>query len=130
MALLDWFDLEQELVLVLERPVPCMELLGYVCTRGNTLPEDEAKVSTFSAVQCLCELCHVIFMFVSFSFRSQLVDSLLQIHSRGILYRDNELENVLIETGFDVPHVRLIDFGCGTFQTGVLLVRKRYAIPH
>jgi len=42
-ALLDWYDLDLELILVLERPVPCMDLLDYSNSIGY-MPEDEAKV--------------------------------------------------------------------------------------
>ncbi|CAB1327086.1 unnamed protein product, partial [Coregonus sp. 'balchen'] len=43
-ALLDWFELDQELVLVLERPVPCMDLYDYIQMRGGTLQEEHARV--------------------------------------------------------------------------------------
>ncbi len=45
----------------------------------------------------------------------QLVDALIEVHSRGVFHRDIKLDNILIETSSDVPRVRLIDFGCGTF---------------
>lgn len=44
-SLLDWYDLEQELILVLERPVPCMDLFTYIWSEGSFLKEEEAKVS-------------------------------------------------------------------------------------
>lgn len=44
-ALLDWYDLDQELILVLERPVPSNDLFNYTKVKGGTLQEDEAKVS-------------------------------------------------------------------------------------
>ena len=47
-ALLDWYDLDYELVLVLERPVPCMDLIDYLRSRRSALPEAEAKVSGVS----------------------------------------------------------------------------------
>lgn len=45
----------------------------------------------------------------------QLVDAIVEVHSKGVFHRDIKLDNILIETGSDVPRVRLIDFGCGTF---------------
>jgi len=45
----------------------------------------------------------------------QLVDALIEVHSKGVFHRDIKLDNILIETDTDVPRVRLIDFGCGTF---------------
>ncbi|XP_074530846.1 serine/threonine-protein kinase pim-1-like [Halichoeres trimaculatus] len=92
-ALLDWFDLGEELILVLERPVPCMDLFDYLSTWGSNIPERQAKVIA-----------------------KQLLDALIEIESRGVFHRDIKLENILIETGSDVPRVRIIDFGCGTFM--------------
>lgn len=45
----------------------------------------------------------------------QLVDAIIEVHSRGVFHRDIKLDNILIETGSDVPRVRLIDFGCSTY---------------
>uniref|UniRef100_UPI0037E8959F serine/threonine-protein kinase pim-2-like n=1 Tax=Semicossyphus pulcher TaxID=241346 RepID=UPI0037E8959F len=91
-TLLDWYDLDRDLILVLERPVPCCDLYDYVESRGSSLQEHEAK-----------------------TIAKQLVDAVIEIHSRGVFHRDIKLENILLETGSDVPRVRLIDFGCGTF---------------
>lgn len=44
-SLLDWYDLGQELILVMERPVPSEDLLKYTEFNGGTLQEEEAKVS-------------------------------------------------------------------------------------
>ena len=43
-SLLDWYDLDQELILVLERPVPCQDLLDYISDHRGCLQEEEAKV--------------------------------------------------------------------------------------
>lgn len=43
-SLLEWFDLGKELILVLERPVPAVDLQKYKAENGRTLPEDKAKV--------------------------------------------------------------------------------------
>nr|XP_020510256.2 serine/threonine-protein kinase pim-1-like [Labrus bergylta] len=91
-ALLDWYDLDDELILVLERPVPCCDLIDYMNSRGSGLQEHEAKV-----------------------FAKQLVDAVIEIHSRGVFHCDIKMENILVETGSEVPRVRLIDFGCSTF---------------
>ncbi|KAM6989134.1 serine/threonine-protein kinase pim-1-like [Tautogolabrus adspersus] len=93
-ALLDWYDLDDELILVLERPVPCCDLIDYMNSRRSGLQEHEAKV-----------------------FAKQLVDAVMEIHSRGVFHRYIKMENILVETGSDVPRVRLIDFGCSTFLT-------------
>lgn len=44
-SLLDWYDLNQVLILVQERPVPCEDLFGYIRHKGGALDEEEAKVS-------------------------------------------------------------------------------------
>lgn len=43
-SLLDWFDLQQEQILVLERPVPAEDLFNYIEACGGCLEEDTAKV--------------------------------------------------------------------------------------
>nr|XP_020454187.1 serine/threonine-protein kinase pim-1-like isoform X2 [Monopterus albus] len=91
-SLLDWYDLDQELILVLERPVPSEDLYSYLEVNGGSLEEEKVKV-----------------------IMKQLVDAALDLHNMGIFHRDIKLENILIETGSDVPHVRLIDFGLSCF---------------
>uniref|UniRef100_A0A3P8UFC7 non-specific serine/threonine protein kinase n=1 Tax=Cynoglossus semilaevis TaxID=244447 RepID=A0A3P8UFC7_CYNSE len=87
-SILDWYDLEQHIVLVMERPVPCTDLLEFIDVNGP-LEEDEAKV-----------------------IMRQLVDASIQMHSAGVFHRDIKSENVLIEKCSDAPRVRIIDFGC------------------
>ncbi|KAF3691358.1 Serine/threonine-protein kinase pim-1 [Channa argus] len=58
-TLLDCFDLHND-SLVLERPVPCMELLDFIVTRGYILQEHLAKEIT-----------------------KQLVDALIEVHFKG-----------------------------------------------
>lgn len=45
----------------------------------------------------------------------QLVAGALAFEDKNIFHRDIKVENVLIETGSDVPHVWLIDFGLSCF---------------
>lgn len=45
----------------------------------------------------------------------QLVNALIEIHSRGVFHGDIKLENILIETGSEAPRIWVIDFGCATF---------------
>lgn len=39
----------------------------------------------------------------------------MELQSQNIFHRDIKLENILIETGSEVPQVRLIDFGLSCF---------------
>ncbi|XP_044079477.1 serine/threonine-protein kinase pim-2-like isoform X2 [Siniperca chuatsi] len=101
-TLLDWYDLDYELILILERPVPCLDLIEYMNYRGSTLQEHEAK-----------------------TIAKQLVDALIEVHSRGVFHGDIKLDNILIETDSDVPRIRLIDFGCGTFLSEGIYTTKQ-----
>uniref|UniRef100_A0A3Q3VVA8 Serine/threonine-protein kinase n=1 Tax=Mola mola TaxID=94237 RepID=A0A3Q3VVA8_MOLML len=94
-TLLDWYDLCNEVILILERPVPCLDLIDYINSKA-VMQEQEVKVM------------------------KQLVSALIEIHSRGVFHRDIKPDNILIETSSDVPCVRIIDFGCGTFLTNML----------
>ncbi|XP_029905524.1 serine/threonine-protein kinase pim-2-like [Myripristis murdjan] len=89
-ALLDWFYLEEQLILLMERPVPSMNFSQYLQTKGGHLQEPEAKV-----------------------IMKQLVDAAIELQSKGVFHRDIKPANILVETASDVPHVRIIDFGCG-----------------
>ncbi|KAM3622721.1 uncharacterized protein V6R79_002403 [Siganus canaliculatus] len=88
--LLDCFEFNSQLVLVLERPEPCMDLSEFTECQGGIIEERDAKIIT-----------------------QQLVDALIEIHSQGVFHRDIKLENILVESGSSGPHVRIIDFGCG-----------------
>ncbi|XP_070700194.1 serine/threonine-protein kinase pim-1-like [Pempheris klunzingeri] len=91
-SLLDWYDLERELILVLERPVPSQDLFKYIQVNGGSLQEEEAKVIL-----------------------KQLVDAARELEDKCVFHRDIKVENILIETSSDVPRVRLIDFGLSCF---------------
>uniref|UniRef100_A0A3P9C511 Serine/threonine-protein kinase n=1 Tax=Maylandia zebra TaxID=106582 RepID=A0A3P9C511_9CICH len=86
-SLLEWFDFGRELILVMERPVPAVDLDKYIEENGGFLPEDKAK----------------------------LVDAAKHLEDKHIFHRDIKSENILIETGSDVPRVRIIDFGLSCF---------------
>ncbi|CAL8404618.1 unnamed protein product [Boreogadus saida] len=88
--LLDWFQLDQELILVQERPDVSVDLHAYMRSKGSKLQEQEAKM-----------ILH------------QVVEGIQGLHSRGVLHRDIKPDNLLVETGSDAPRVRIIDLGCG-----------------
>ncbi|XP_041653184.1 serine/threonine-protein kinase pim-1-like [Cheilinus undulatus] len=92
-SLLDYCDLKDELILVLERPIPAMDLYDYMEGRGEPLNEEESR-------QML----------------KQLVDAALELQSKKVFHRDIKTENILLETGSDVPRLRLIDFGLSCFS--------------
>ncbi|XP_034464890.1 serine/threonine-protein kinase pim-1-like [Hippoglossus hippoglossus] len=89
-SILDWYDLDQEVLLVMERPVPSMELLRFMNENCGPMAEDVAKV-----------------------IMKQLVDAAIDIQAKGVFHRDIKAENILIEFSSDGLRVRLIDFGCG-----------------
>ncbi|XP_026026836.1 MAP/microtubule affinity-regulating kinase 4-like isoform X1 [Astatotilapia calliptera] len=93
-SLLDWFDFGTELILVQERPVPAVDLFEYIRENGGCLPEGKAKVIL-----------------------KQLVDAAKDLEEKDIFHRDIKSDNILIETGSDVPRVRIIDFGLSCFAT-------------
>ncbi|XP_036000490.1 serine/threonine-protein kinase pim-3-like [Fundulus heteroclitus] len=61
-TLLDWYCVDQKLVLVMERPQTSLDLAAYVHLRGGRLQEDEARV-----------------------LMNQLVDASMEMHSKGTL---------------------------------------------
>ncbi|XP_061563491.1 serine/threonine-protein kinase pim-1-like [Cololabis saira] len=89
-SFLDWYDLEQEVLLVMERPVPSVDLFTYILNNDGPLQEDTAL-----------------------SIMKQLVDAVMHMHSNGVFHRNIKSENILIQTGSDGLRVRIIDFGCG-----------------
>ncbi|XP_054652877.1 serine/threonine-protein kinase pim-2-like isoform X2 [Dunckerocampus dactyliophorus] len=91
-SLLDWYYLDKELILVMERPIPSMELSDYLISRGGCMDENEAKILL-----------------------NQLVDAAIDLHSKGVFHQDIKCTNVLVEYGSGNPHIRIIDFGCGSF---------------
>ncbi|XP_039463594.1 serine/threonine-protein kinase pim-2-like isoform X2 [Oreochromis aureus] len=105
-SLLEWFDLGKELILVLERPVPAVDLQKYKAENGRTLTEDKAKVIL-----------------------KQLVDAVKELEDKHIFHRDIKGQNILIETGSDVPRVRIIDFGLSCFVKQRSLYRIFYGTP-
>nr|XP_057934666.1 serine/threonine-protein kinase pim-2-like [Doryrhamphus excisus] len=68
-SLLDWYYLDKELILVMERPIPSMELSDYLISRGGSMDENEAKILL-----------------------KQLVDAAIDLHSK-VLYKGNPSGN-------------------------------------
>ncbi|KAL6120011.1 uncharacterized protein ACO6RY_04461 [Pungitius sinensis] len=93
LTLLDWYQLEEELVMVIERPIPATDLFDHIKGKGGFVEEKEAKIIL-----------------------RQLVDAALDLENKNIFHRDIKVENILIETSSKVPRVRIIDFGLSCYD--------------
>nr|XP_054591003.1 serine/threonine-protein kinase pim-1-like [Nothobranchius furzeri] len=91
-SLLDWYDFNQEQILVLERPVPAVDLSQFIENNKEPLQENQAKTII-----------------------KQLVDAVKHLEDTNIFHRDIKPKNILIETGSEIPRLRLIDFGLSCF---------------
>ncbi|KAK1899709.1 Serine/threonine-protein kinase pim-2 [Dissostichus eleginoides] len=89
-SLLDWYSFDEEVLVIMERPVSSVDLWNHLNENGGALSEDQAK-----------------------NIMKQLVEASIQMLSVGVFHRDIKTENILIATRSDEPRVRIIDFGCG-----------------
>ncbi|XP_024140385.1 serine/threonine-protein kinase pim-1 isoform X1 [Oryzias melastigma] len=86
--LLDWYEIGREVILVMERPIPCEDMYDYIENKGGKLQEEEAKI-----------------------IMKQLIHTAIDLEERNIFHQDIKIDNILIQTSSDVPRARLIDFG-------------------
>uniref|UniRef100_A0A8C5H284 non-specific serine/threonine protein kinase n=1 Tax=Gouania willdenowi TaxID=441366 RepID=A0A8C5H284_GOUWI len=90
-GLMDIFDLESEVIIVMERLTDTVDGYDYY-TKVKRIPEGLAKV---------------IF--------KQIVNITLLMHKNGVFHRDLKLKNILVNSSKGTPEIRVIDFGCGDF---------------
>ncbi|XP_062864982.1 serine/threonine-protein kinase pim-3-like [Trichomycterus rosablanca] len=87
LKLLEWFDTPERYILILERPIPCVDLYQLMLKTGRLRMQFARHVMR------------------------QVVLAVLHCRDRGVLHRDIKLQNVLLNT--ETLEVKLIDFGCG-----------------
>lgn len=84
--LLDWIETPTLLILVLERPDPCIELFDYCAHKA--MSESKARIIL-----------------------QQVLYAARHCQERGVFHRDIKEENILLNP--QSLMVKLIDFGCG-----------------
>lgn len=55
-SLLDWYLLEDELILIMEKPASCSDLFEYLIANGGSLEERQAKVQMVEDFFCVCSV--------------------------------------------------------------------------
>ncbi|XP_058241458.1 uncharacterized protein LOC131350349 [Hemibagrus wyckioides] len=88
LELIEWFEMSDCFILILERPIPCTDLRKFLKGHKGRLSESLAK--------------HIM---------RQVVQAARHCSECGVLHRDIKPENILINT--DTHQLKLIDFGCG-----------------
>lgn len=93
--ILDYMEYSDRFHIVMERPSNCQDLWDYIDSRG---PLSDAKAR---------------------SFFTQILNTVLELRSCGIIHRDIKDDNILVDLSKD--ELKLIDFGAGTFYTDQVL---------
>ncbi|XP_058498826.1 serine/threonine-protein kinase pim-2-like [Solea solea] len=95
-SLLDWYDLKDRVILVMERPQPSVTLNSYLQSCGPVNEKIAKKVT------------------------KQLVEAAVKMEAVKIFHRDIKTSNILVQSTPGIFRMRVIDFGCGS------ILRKRH----
>ncbi|XP_038140756.1 serine/threonine-protein kinase pim-2-like [Cyprinodon tularosa] len=96
LSMLDWYDMGEEVIVVMERPIPAEDLFNYIHNHKGCITMDNAKIMI-----------------------KQLLKAIIHLQEAKIFHRDIKPSNILIETRSKVPKLYLIDFGLSCFvKTG------------
>lgn len=87
--LLEWFEMTDRIVMVLEKPSPCLDLSDFVTRQGGRLTEEQAR-----------------------DIMLQVIRAARHCSELGVLHHDINAENLIIST--DTMQVKLTNFGCAT----------------
>uniref|UniRef100_A0A672MJG2 Serine/threonine-protein kinase n=1 Tax=Sinocyclocheilus grahami TaxID=75366 RepID=A0A672MJG2_SINGR len=108
--MLDWQDDPDYYLIVLERPVPSMDMGKFLKCSGGVLSEQIAQYLMWQVIYAANFCCY-----------------------RGVFHRDIKLENVLVNP--TTLEIKLIDFGCGDlvkdsgYSTHLVYSTKPYFSP-
>jgi proto-oncogene serine/threonine-protein kinase Pim-2 len=89
--IMDYYDLKEKIVIVMERPDNCVDLWDYINEKGP-LNENISK-----------------------TFLKQITESLISMKDHGVLHLDIKDENVLVDLNNE--KIKIIDFGAGKHYT-------------
>uniref|UniRef100_A0A3Q2FDH7 non-specific serine/threonine protein kinase n=1 Tax=Cyprinodon variegatus TaxID=28743 RepID=A0A3Q2FDH7_CYPVA len=95
LSMLDWYDMGEELIVVMERPMPAEDLFNYIQNHKGRITMNDAKIMI-----------------------KQLLKTITYLQKAKIFHRDIKPSNILIETRSKVPKLYLIDFGLSCFVEG------------